>query len=360
MSRDELPRGVFAKGLCYYLVTAEGKRRVWHRLSRISDGLPAMYAALALKKAELARDSTLVANLPALIGDWELEVMPAHAPKTQIMDKFYNKNIAEALKAWTPEKLDAPACNEFLKQFKTMPRTFNGYRGQMRELMRFAEEKGRRPAGSNPLDAIRTMKNPPRRRCPTPSELRRVKVGCIYGDDGLRTRSGMTMACVIEFLYLTGQDVSVAIRLLDARDPLQPDEPHVRDDGIFFMRDKTGSAVVIEWTPRLRAVVDRLRKMKAERMLKKKAHQRIVTPRLFTKHDGHPLTYEAVANAWQRGIKRAKVAHFMLRDIRAAAMTDKEEADGMRAASAMGAHATESQTADYVRRRKARKTGATR
>lgn len=360
MSRDELPRGVFAKGKRYYLVTAEGKRRIWHKLSRIDEGLPALYVALAKKKLELARDPTLMGTLPALIGDWQLEVMPAHGAKTQIMDKFYNKNIAEALKLWTPEKLDAPACTEFLKQFKTMPRTFNGYRGQLRELMRFAEEKGRRKAGTNPVDALRTMKNPARTRCPTASELRRVKVGCIYGDDGLKTRSGMTMACVIEFLYLTGQDVSVAIRLLDARDPLQPDEPHCTGEGIFFQRDKTGGAVVIQWTPRLVAVVDRLRRMKAERMLKKKAHQRIVTPCLFTKHDGHPLTYEAVANAWQRGIKRAKVAHFMLRDIRAAAMTDKEEVDGMRAASAMGAHATESQTAEYVRRRRARKTGATR
>lgn len=49
----------------------------------------------------------------------------------------------------------------------------------------------------------------------------------------------------------------------------------------------------------------------------------------------------------------------MFRDIRARAITDKEAREGMRAANAMGTHTTEQQTADYVRRKKARKTKAT-
>ena len=73
-----------------------------------------------------------------------------------------------------------------------------------------------------------------------------------------------------------------------------------------------------------------------------------------------PLTYEAVANAWQRGIKRSKVRHFKLRDIRARALTDKDAAEGRRAANTMGAHSTEGQTADYIRHKTTRKTGATR
>lgn len=45
---------------------------------------------------------------------------------------------------------------------------------------------------------------------------------------------------------------------------------------------------------------------------------------------------------------------------RAKAITDKEMREGMRAARLMGAHATESQTADDVRQKAARKTRATR
>ncbi len=47
-------------------------------------------------------------------------------------------------------------------------------------------------------------------------------------------------------------------------------------------------------------------------------------------------------------------------DLRAKALTDKEEVQGMQAARRMGAHSTESQTADYVRHRKAQTTDATK
>jgi hypothetical protein len=150
MSRDELPRGVFAKGRRYYLVVAEGKRRIWHKLSRIADGLPALYAALSAKKAELSRAPDVGTFLPALIADWEAAVMPRHAQKTQADERRRDRDIAEAFALWTPEKLDAPAISEFLAQFVTMPRTFNAYRAQVRELMRFAEEKGRRARRHEP------------------------------------------------------------------------------------------------------------------------------------------------------------------------------------------------------------------
>lgn len=213
------------------------------------------------------------------------------------------------------------------------------------------------------------MSTPPRQRCPTTSEIRRVKIGCLYYEydgadpwkrDRQRTRSGMTMACLIEMAYLSGQDISVMIRLRDRRDPMEPGEPHVMADGIFFRRDKTGNAVVIEWTPRLRAVVARLIKIRAEWRLQRCAKDRVETSHLFRNQDGKPMTYSAASNAWQDGLKRSGVKRFMFRDIRARALTDKEELEGIREANSMGTHTTEHPTADYVRNKKARKTKATR
>lgn len=202
----------------------------------------------------------------------------------------------------------------------------------------------------------------PRQRYITDSELRRIKLGCIYGDDGRRNRSGITMAACIELAYLTGADVGVMIRILEQRDAERPDEPHICPEGIWLRRDKTkhkaGDALIVTWTPRLRAVVARLLKLKAERNLKKRAGQRVQTPALITKQDGTPMTYEALAAAWQRGVKRASVPPTMFRDLRAKALTDKAARDGVRAASDLGVHATEAQTTSYVRRTKARKTGA--
>ncbi|EGJ12569.1 tyrosine-type recombinase/integrase [Rubrivivax benzoatilyticus] len=357
MSKDPaLPARVFAKGACYYLVVADGKKRVWNKLSKVRDGLPAMYTALAKMLSADDRDGSMA----QLIADWEAEVMVKHSAKTQIDERARGAKIAARFADFQVVDVTPPDVVEFLKPFRAKPRTFNLYRAQIGELMRFAIEKGLRDPGTNPVTAVvRTMSTPPRKRCPTTSELRRVKIGCLYGDDGKRTRSGLTMACLIELAYLTGQDVSVMIRLRDQRDPLHPDEPHVHKDGVFFRRDKTGNAVLVEWTPRLRAVIAALRRIRAERRLKRTAAPRADTAFLFTRQSGEPLTYSAVANAWQEGIRRSKVLPFMFRDIRARALTDTALRGGMRAANAMGTHTTEAQTADYVRSKTARKTRAT-
>ena len=348
--------GVFPKGRWHYLVVADGPKRRWIKLSLISEGLPAAYTALAKVKAEAAGAH----RMPALIAQWQREVMPRHAAKTQLDDVARGKVIAEAFVEFTAADVDAPSCSDFLGQFSAKPRTFNAYRALLRELLRFAEERGLRASGTNPISAIRTMRTPPRERYITDSELRRIKVGGLRGRDGRPTRTGLMMACLVEMAYLTAADVGVLIRLLEQRDPQRPDEPHVCPEGIFLRRDKTGKAIVITWTPRLEAVVRRLRVLKSERLLRKRAAQRIVTPAMFTKQDGLPMTYGAVREAWDDALKRAKVPPTMFRDIRAKALTDKEERDGIVQAQAMGTHSTQAQTADYVRTKKARKTGATR
>lgn len=42
-----LPERVFAKGHWYYHVKAEGRKRIWRRLTRIQDGLPTLYQTLS-------------------------------------------------------------------------------------------------------------------------------------------------------------------------------------------------------------------------------------------------------------------------------------------------------------------------
>lgn len=149
---------------------------------------------------------------------------------------------------------------------------------------------------------------------------------------------------------------------MEKRGPEQPDEPNLCDDGIWLRRDKTkykgGDALIIIWPPRLKSVVTRLLRLKAERDLKKRASQRVQTPVLITKQDGAPITYKALATAWQLGVKRAGVAPAMFRDLRAKALTDKADRASMRAASGLGIHTTEAQTTSYLRRTRVRRIGA--
>ncbi len=346
------------KGGRYYYIRAEGRKRIWVPLTRKSEGLPAFYKALSLA---MHRDA-LPDSMLALVEAWRRDVMTRHSAKTQVDEKRRADQIAESFKEFRADEVEPPDCLEFLAPLRVTGRTHDLMRSQLHSIFQHAEVLGMRKAGSNPVTPIKPIGYKPRQRYITDSEMRRIKIGCVYGSDGKRNRSGITTACCIELAYLTGMDVGVMIRILEEKDQDQPEEPHITSEGIWLRRDKTkqkgGDALIITWTPRLLAVVRRLQLLKKERMLKTRASQRIVTSALITKQDGTPMTYEALSNAWLRAVKRSGVKPAMFRDLRAKALTDKAAREGVRAASDLGVHATESQTTAYVRRNKARKTGA--
>lgn len=356
--RSELPTSVYPKGRYYWRVRAEGKRRIWIKLSPIADGLPALYSALAQQLATDVADD----RMPAVIAAWQRDVMPRHAAKTQRDEMAMCKVIADSFAEFRAGQVQAPDVADFLAPLRAKPRTHNGYRGMLRELLRYSIERGMRT--DNPVAHIRTLPTPARTRYITDSELRRIKVGAIYGDDGRPTRSGRMVAALIDLAYLTGQRIGDLLELRWKRDPDEPNAPHVTDDGLRFRPNKTssstGEAVLIGWTPRLVDAVDRIKKIQAERLLKRRADQRVVSGYLITGQDGTPLSYWGASSAWRRAVKRAGIKGVHLHDVRAKALTDKEALEGMPAARAMGAHSTEAQTADYVRRRGAQKTKATR
>jgi hypothetical protein len=350
-------KGTQIKGGRYYRIRADGPKRIWIPLTRVREGLPALYMALADSLGRDARDDAMA----KLIAEWQSEVMSKHAAKTQVDEKRRALVIAESFEGGNAGQIETPECYEFLKPFQVMPRTHDLFRSQLRSIFQLAELKGYRKAGSNPVSAIPTMGSTPRDRYITDSELRRVKIGGLYGANGRRTPTGITLACFLEVAFLTGADVGVLLRLREERDHEHPDEPHVCADGIFVRRDKTertSRPVIVEWTPRLRAVVAKLKSIKTEQQAKKRAQQRVVTPFLFIGMDGTPWTYEALSSAWQKARARAKLPPTMLRDLRAKAATDKEEKDGITGANALLDHTTEQQTADYIRRKKARRTSA--
>lgn len=350
----ELPPRVYPKGRWYYLVTAEGKKRVWTKLTQIRDGMPPLYRKLAdLQARDIAPD-----RMPMLITDWLSEVGARHGKKTQANDKWVTSTISEAFAEFRAGEVTPPDCAAFLKAFRAKPRTHNEMRGGLRELMRFAEEKGYRPAGSNPVASIRTMSTPARDRYPTDSELRRIKIAAYYGKDGKRTRQGPTLAALIDLAYLTGQRVGDLLDLrwnkraaMDAEGRVEA--PYVADDGLYFKPSKTagstGAKVLIAWTPRLKKVMENIEAIGRRNL------RWVITSQEAQRYD-----YEAFKSAWTRAIERSGVKGLHFNDLRAKALTDTEERHGMQAARRKGAHSTEAQTADYVRHRKAQKSEATR
>lgn len=353
--KRDLPPRVFPKGHWYYLVKAEGKKRVWNKLTRIKDGVPTLYRKLADLAAEDVADDTM----GAVVAAWESEISSTRSKKTQANDTYMCREIAKALIEFRASEVTPPDVAEFLRQFKKRPRSYNAYRSTLREIMRFCEEKGWRDAGTNPVDSIRTMSVAARNRYITDSELRRIKVAAMYGADNHRTRSGPMICALVDMAYLTGQRIG---------DLLTLEWSQVGRDGIMFEPAKvtgsTGAKIMIEWTPKLKNVVERLRELarprKGDKVEQLQDFKRRSRNHLFTTQEGQPYTYWGASTAWRRAVKRAGVPNVHFHDLRAKALTDKEGRDGMQAARRMGAHSTESQTADYVRHKKAQVTGATR
>lgn len=336
-------KGTFIKSGRYYLVQADGALRKWVALTKVQEGLPAFYRALADAHAKhLVSDS-----IPALIADWQKDVMPKHAPKTQKDEKRRMQIIAGSFDDFRACDMRSPDVADFLKHFESKPRTHNMMRADLRELMRYAEVRGYREPGTNPVLSVRTIGIQDRQRHLTDSELRRIKAGAMRGKDGELTRSGPMLCALIDMAYLTGQRVG---------DLLALDWDQVSDEGIAFRPSKTakttGAAVFVKTSVRLQEVIARLRKMGEERGA--------ASPAVFVTQEGGRAQYDGIKTAWQRALERSGVKDAHIHDLRARALTDTNESHGMQEAKNKGAHSTEKQTAAYIRNRKATKTKATK
>lgn len=159
-----------------------------------------------------------------------------------------------------------------------------------------------------------------------------------------RIASGLMLAMLLEMAYLSGQRVG---------DLLSMEWREVQRDGILFQPSKvansTGAKVLIQWTPRLRALVDRLQ-----------SQNRLNLRWVFTNKNGQKLTYSAIYNQWAKAVERAGIRDVHFHDLKGKALTDVDEERGIIDAQGMGGHSTQSQTADYIRNIKPKKVRATK
>jgi integrase len=379
MSRlyPHLPRRVQPKGLWFYLVVAEGEKRVWKKLTKIRDGLPALFRKLADEYArEVAPDL-----VPMIAADWMKEVSPTRSDKN---DQWVMDTISEGLAEFRAREVTTPACLKFLSRWdkrpadwddatmgvwKRQPRTYNLMRSGLMELMRYAEGKETdgvpfRDPGTNPVPSIKRQATPARDRYPTDSEVRRIKFAAMvgrpdrWGRRGLNP-SGPMVAALIDLAYLTGQRIGDLLNLRWNKKAATDSEgnvsaPYVAEEGIFFKPSKTagstGAKVLITWTPRLRGVLERIEKHKG----------RSLQGHVATNQDGRPLVYSTFATAYWRACDRAGIKGLHFHDLKAKALTDTAKLHGKKAAQTKGAHSTERQTEDYLRRMEAQKSEATR
>jgi integrase len=120
----------------------------------------------------------------------------------------------------------------------------------------------------------------------------------------------------------------------------------VSDDGIKLRQEKTGTALLLEWTPRLTAAIE---------------HARAIRPRVrgmtvLCTRRGQPYSRDGFSAMWQRLMAKAVangVERFTFHDLRAKCATEAKAA-GLDSQALLG-HRTEAQHQTYLRSREVRR-----
>lgn len=83
---------------------------------------------------------------------------------------------------------------------------------------------------------------------------------------------------------------------------------------------------------------------------------------LLVNEEGKPLGRDAIRSRFDKARAAAGVAKsdFQIRDLRAKAATETDDAGGTRAAQALLGHTTEGMTASYIRRKAGKKVSSIR
>lgn len=318
MTRSDLPRRVYEKHGAWYFVTPAMK---WIKLCRVSDGLPAMYRALARITDQEANSG----RMPAVIARWLETKRPEWSAGHADDQDRIARVMAAAFADFRPDDVLTPDCARYLARFASQPRTHNQHRTMLSQVLSFAAVEGLRE-GHNPVANIAQRKLAKRCRIVTDDELKALKAAAL-----LQARNGEALVQMIDLATITGQRIGDLINLR---------WQDVSADGVLVTQGKGKGRVrlLIEWTPALRAAV-----AACGRGAEKIGH-------LLKTQSGKGYTYAGIRSAWERACERAGIDDLHIHDLRGRSGVDALQGAGqdIRAAQKLLGHSSEAMTRHYV------------
>lgn len=273
--RDGLPPCVYRKHGAYYLV----KRNKW---TRLGSTLAEMYAALAQMEHERVR------TLSELLRRYEREVIPTKAPATRRDQRRQLTRLKAVFGHMPPTDLKPAHVAQYLDRRGGVKA--NREVALLSHIYRKAIRWGL--ADTNPCTGVERNKEAPRTR---------------YVDDAefwtrWQQMSEPLQLCM-ELLYLTGQRLG---------DVLAIRESQISQEGIAVAQGKTGTRLILAWTPLLEDVVDRCRRRPTDEE----------DPPLLRNNAGKAYTVAGIGAMWRKVPWNGEP--FQLRDLRAKSASDHE------------------------------------
>lgn len=245
-----LPPCVYHRHGAYWFV----KKGVWTRLGK-----------------ELPRDIALTASRPrtamgALIDAAMATIKPTVSISTYSNYKVAAERLKYVFESFAPHQLTTADIWEFRDGWAGTPNMTNRCLSLLTQVLNYAVR--RRIIPSNPAFGVEKHVEKARDRLIGMDEYSEIY-----------DKAGPRLQCIMDLLYLTGQRVNdvLAIR----RDALT-------EQGIYFKQQKTGNKLLVQWTPELRAAVDRAKALTKD----------VPTLTLFSGRHRKAPDYRSVKNQW--------------------------------------------------------------
>lgn len=309
-----------------YIGMDNGKRRYkWHALTRVSDGMPALYRALA------DMSQPVRSTMPARVDQWLASVMPGLGVLEQKEMSRKVRVVGKAFAEFDTAQVEARHVLQFVNHWQAQGklRMAQSYRAMLRQFFKWCIVQGDR--ADNPVDAVNTKAPPPRSRYMTDDEF-----------TAIRAHLSPMLQCFVDLLYLTGQ------RSKDVRELRWTQVGEV----IRFQPSKTmhSTAVKVDIpvTDEIASVLQRVKELMRDASR--------VSPYVIHQTTGAAYSQHGLNSAWDKARSKAGVSGCTMRDIRAKHATDAEKAGySTDAIQQQLAHSDASMTRVYLKQRVTRK-----
>lgn len=320
------PPGCAIRNGRYYRVQyagmIDGKRKQkWHPLTRVTDGLPALYRALS----DLSQP--VKASMPSRLDQWLAHVLPGLGALEQ---KEMTRKVQVAGKAFVEfdaGQVEARHIMQFLTHWTEQKklRMAQSYKTMLRAFFKWVIVQGDR--ADNPVDAVKTKAPKPRSRYMTDEEFLSI-----------RAHLSPMIQVFVDLLYLTGQRANDIRGLRWSQ----------IDSVIHFQPSKTihSTAVKVD-IPISEPIAEVLERAKG--MMRDASR---LSPYVVHQPSGSAYTQHGLNSAWAKAREKTAVKDCTLRDIRAKHATDGERAGHSVEEISQGlAHADTSMTRTYLKTR---------
>lgn len=302
-----LPASVYLRSGVYWYV----KKGKWHRLGVDLAASLAAYARLVDAPAGM---------MPSLIEDaWPTVSRDRRgkllAASTLAQYRRAADELKELFKHYDPQSVTTGDVQVMMDTYRQIPAVANRMLVVLKKVFKHATKRQLVPV--NPVIGADRWAQTPRDRLITPAEYRAIYEACTP-----RTQ------VIVELCARTGQRIG---------DVLAIKRSQLRPEGIAFAQQKTGARLVVEWTPELKAAVDRAKRLSPNPF----------SPQLFITRNGKVPNYQNVWRSFKAAARKAGVQNVTPHDLRAFAATTLDIEGGN--AQAMLGHKDRRTTEIYLR-----------